>query len=313
MNTEALPPSTQTDPQSALTLASWRSAEACVSEWRRRGMRVTVNGESVFVIDAQPQVESGNVPLVILHGFPTSSIDWAVIFPALNQNRRVICLDVPGFGFSDKPDRQYSVFGQVEVIKTILEQCRIEEFDLLTHDMGDSIGGELLARDTAQRVRRRVVTNGSIYMELAQLTDEQKLLLALADQALPPELTPDVAAIERSLTATYAPPGAAERYIASASARCVALGNGGAVLPRVIRYTEERFEHEPRWTGAIESHPAPLAVIWGWEDPIAVSDMALRLCAARPDAVLTRLDGVGPYPMLEAPRAVATAILTALD
>ena len=149
-------------------------------------------------------------------------------------------------------------------------------------------------------------------MGMEELTDEQKLLLALADQSLPPELTPDVEAIERSLTATYAPPGAAERYIATASARCVSLGNGGAVLPRVIRYTEERFEHEGRWTGAIESHPAPLAVIWCWEDPIAVSDMALRLCAARSDAVLTRLDGVGHYPMLEAPRAVATAILSAL-
>lgn len=295
-----------------VSLGSWRSGEACVSEWRRRGTRVTVNGESIFVIDAAAQTETAQPPLLILHGFPTSSIDWAVIFPALNANRRVLCIDVPGFGFSDKPDRPYSVFGHVDVIEAVLEHCGVNSFDLITHDMGDSIGGELLARDNQERVRRRVVTNGSIYMDIARMTDEQKLLLALSDQALPPELTPDVDAVERSLIATYAPAGAAERYIGNASARCVILGNGGAMLPRVIRYTEERYEHERRWTGAIESHPAPLSVVWGWDDPIAVNEMAERLCAARPDAVLTRLDGVGHYPMLEAPRAVATAVLEAL-
>jgi pimeloyl-ACP methyl ester carboxylesterase len=49
------------------------------------------------------------------------------------------------------------------------------------------------------------------------------------------------------------------------------------------------------------AHPSPLTVVWGIDDPIAVPDMARRLAAARPDARVVLLDGVGHYPMLEAP------------
>ena len=41
--------------------------------------------------------------LALLHGFPTSSIDWYDVVGALSQEHRVCVLDFPGFGFSDKP------------------------------------------------------------------------------------------------------------------------------------------------------------------------------------------------------------------
>ena len=42
-------------------------------------------------------------------------------------------------------------------------------------------------------------------------------------------------------------------------------------------------------------------MVWGTDDPIAVPAMADRLAAARPDARVVLLDGVGHYPMVEAP------------
>lgn len=83
-------------------------------------------------------------------------------------------------------------------------------------------------------------------------------------------------------------------------------------MARTIRYIEERRHHQDRYTGAIEAHPSPLTIVWGTDDPIAVPAMAHRLAAARPDAALRWLDGVGHYPMLEAPDAFAAAIGTAL-
>jgi pimeloyl-ACP methyl ester carboxylesterase len=53
-------------------------------------------------------------------------------------------------------------------------------------------------------------------------------------------------------------------------------------------------------------------VVWGVDDPIAVVAMVDRLVSARPDATVTRLDGVGHYPMLEAPRRFADAVTAAL-
>ena len=70
--------------------------------------------------------------------------------------------------------------------------------------------------------------------------------------------------------------------------------------------------HEGRWTGAIESHPAPLFVIWGDVDPVAVWPMAERIGARRSDAIVDRLEGVGHYPMVEAPEQFNAALANAL-
>ena len=49
-------------------------------------------------------------------------------------------------------------------------------------------------------------------------------------------------------------------------------------------------------------------MIWGELDPVAVYAMADRFVGVRPDAPLVRLDGVGHYPMIEAPDLFATAV-----
>ena len=87
---------------------------------------------------------------------------------------------------------------------------------------------------------------------------------------------------------------------------CVRDG-GNRLMPRLIRYIEERHRHEPRWTGAIESHPAPLTIVWGDADPIAVWPMAERLHQRRPDSTLVRLAAIGHYPMIEASKEFALA------
>jgi pimeloyl-ACP methyl ester carboxylesterase len=88
--------------------------------------------------------------------------------------------------------------------------------------------------------------------------------------------------------------------------------DGHLLLPRTIRYIEERRRHQDRYTGAIETHPSPLAIIWGTDDPIALKEMAERLAQRRPDASLEWLPGVGHYPMLEAPELFLESIERAL-
>lgn len=68
-----------------------------------------------------------------------------------------------------------------------------------------------------------------------------------------------------------------------------------------------------RRSGALEHHPAPLAVIWGDADPGAPVAMAERLREARPDLDWVRLPGVGHFPMLEVPSSVARVVLDVLS
>jgi pimeloyl-ACP methyl ester carboxylesterase len=93
----------------------------------------------------------------------------------------------------------------------------------------------------------------------------------------------------------------------------ILYNDGPLVLPRLIRYIEERRQNERRFTGAIESDPSPLHIVWGVDDPIAVPSMVDTLLAARPDASAVRLERVGHYPMVESPGRFLDSVLPALS
>jgi pimeloyl-ACP methyl ester carboxylesterase len=286
-----------------------------IDDWFALGTVRSLLGYDVFVVDV-PAVHEEAEPALVLHGFPTSSFDWRRSLDVLRARRRVVLLDYPGYGFSAKPDIRYSLFTQADVVEACAKELGLSDVALVTHDVGDSIGGELLAREIdgtlAFHVTRRVLTNGSIYMDLVQLTDGQKFLLALPDEALPEGSGLNVAGTAAGLRVTFAADSDVDDAELGAMAELVIRDGGGRVLPRIIRYIEERHVHEGRWTGAIESHPAPLAVIWGDLDPVAVWPMAQRIADRRPDAALERLDGVGHYPMVENPARFNAALEKAL-
>ena len=286
-----------------------------IDEWRAQGSIRSLLGHDVFVIDLPAVVEEAE-PVLVLHGFPTSTYDWQHQLDVLRARRRVVMLDYPGYGLSAKPDRAYSLFGQADIVEACARELGLRDVALVTHDVGDSIGGEVLARaldgNLGFNVTRRVLTNGSIYMDLVQLTDGQKFLLALPDEALPEGSGLNTDGTAAGLKVTFAPASEVDDAELHAMAELVIRDGGGRLLPRIIRYIEERHVHEGRWTGAIEKHPAPLHVIWGDLDPVAVWPMAERIAERRPDAVVDRLDGVGHYPMVESPARFNAALEQAL-
>lgn len=288
-----------------------------VEAWRGAGEVLVVGEHEVFVRDepaaaAAPDPELP--PLLVLHGFPTNSYDFVSVLPALSERRRVVLPDFVGFGLSAKPDRRYGIHLSADTIEGVVAQLGLEQVDLLTHDMGDSVGGELLARDLEGRldftIGRRVVSNGSIYLDLAQLTIGQQLLLSLPDEAIQ---ISDEARFAESLAATCAPALRPSDEELAAQWQLLTHNGGDRLLARTIRYLEDRRAEERRYTGAIESHPSPLGIVWGDLDPIAVHAMTDRLLEVRPDATRTTLDGVGHYPMVEAPDRFAAAVLASLD
>jgi pimeloyl-ACP methyl ester carboxylesterase len=287
-------------------------------EWEAAGERVALgpDGEEVWVARFAAERDAGNPPALLLHGFPTCSFDWSLVLPALRAERDVVAFDFLGFGLSAKPDRRYSLRMHADTAEAVAAHLGLTEVDLVTHDIGDSVGGELLGRDLEGtlgfRVRRRVLTNGSIYMALVRLSEGQQLLLTMPDAREPALAVDRGAAFRRGVAATFAPGSPVAEADLEALAELAARDDGISLLPRTIRYVEDRRAEERRFTGPIETHPSPLAVVWGDADPIAVVAMVDRLRAARPDVAVTILEGVGHYPMLEAPGPFAAAVLAGL-
>ena len=84
--------------------------------------------------------EKGNgIPLVLIHGFTSSTYSWKDVFLPLSKNFRVIAVDLKGFGFSGQPDGDYSRPAQAELVSHLLDYLKIEKAWLC----GNSMGGEV--------------------------------------------------------------------------------------------------------------------------------------------------------------------------
>ena len=293
---------------------AWESP--LVAAWERRGTYRTLAGLKTFTVDVAATDAETLEPLVVLHGFPSSSFDFHDVVDELARNRRVLLFDMIGYGLSAKPDRVYTIDMQADVAQAFVADAGVSTLALLTHDLGDTVGGELLARHAEGRwsveVTRRVLTNGSIYIEMAHLSAGQELLLSLPDARLPDSAGIDGAAMRASLAATFSAGSLVDEALMAGEWELISHDDGHLLLPRTIRYIEERRRYQARYTGAIESHPSPLAIVWGTEDPIAVATMATRLQGVRPDASLTWLEGIGHYPMLESPKNFLDAVAATL-
>jgi pimeloyl-ACP methyl ester carboxylesterase len=289
-----------------------------VEAWAARGKRHDVGGHRLFVIDVAAERDE-QPPLLVLHGFPSASFDWRHVIDRLAERRRVILFDFLGFGLSDKPDLRYGIRLHADLAQRLVQSLELDEVALLTHDMGDSVGGELLARSLEGTlgfgIDRRVITNGSIYLAMAQLTAGQHGLLSLPDERLPEDTASDAwrQGFTSGLAATFSPSRQPSVEEMESQWQLMATDEGHRLLPRLIRYLEDRRVDESRFTGAIEDHPSPIAIVWGALDPVAVHPMALRLRESRPDAPLTTLAGIGHYPMIEDPDGLADAVIGYLE
>src|SRR6185437_16810004 len=103
------------------------------------------------------------------------------IWDTLNQTYQVITLDFIGFGFSDKPkDYIYSIKDQANLVEQLLFDLQIDHYHLLTHDYGDTVAQELLARQSGRqehKINSCCLLNGGLFPETHRATRTQKLLL----------------------------------------------------------------------------------------------------------------------------------------
>lgn len=101
-------------------------------------------------------------PLVLLHGWPTSSWLWRNVIPHLPQGTRVLAPDLPGFGNSDKPDVAFTLDYQARKLDEFLDAVKVEKAALVLHDLGGPIG-LLWAVRHPDRIERLVVLNTLLY------------------------------------------------------------------------------------------------------------------------------------------------------
>src|ERR1700722_19545561 len=106
-------------------------------------------------------------PVLLLHGWPTSSFLWRNVMPAIAAHRRVIALDLPGFGRSSKPlDASYSFRFYRRALDGFLGALGIDRIGLAVHDLGGPVGLSWAMLEPARR-ERLALLNTIVYPELS--------------------------------------------------------------------------------------------------------------------------------------------------
>jgi pimeloyl-ACP methyl ester carboxylesterase len=124
--------------------------------------REQVDGHEIFYREAGPK---GAPTILLLHGFPTSSHMFRNLIPALSDRYHVVAPDLPGFGFSDAPDRkrfEYTFANLAKVISRFTEVIGLEHFAMYVFDYGAPVGFRI-ALANSERVTAIISQNGNAY------------------------------------------------------------------------------------------------------------------------------------------------------
>jgi pimeloyl-ACP methyl ester carboxylesterase len=239
--------------------------------------------------------------VLLLHGWPTSSYLWRNVMPAIAHNNRVVALDLPGFGESDKPvDVRYTFGFFCQAIDGLLAELGVERIAIAGHDFGGPVALRW-ALDHPAHITGVALLNTLVYPEfpdaivdfVTRLRDPQARAQLTSQQGLARELRRgviDETVFTHDLVAAMVAP------FADDDSR-LALANAGIGLER------KGFVD---LAGRLPELHTPLRVIYGVQDRFLpdITETVARVQRDVPHAEVTALPYCGHFLQEEAPHEV---------
>ena len=125
---------------------------------------IKVDGIDIFYREAGDRKHPS---MLLLHGFPTSSVMFKNLMIALSDRFHMVAPDYPGFGFSAFPDKglfEYSFRNISAYIYKFTEELDLKSFTIYLHDYGCPIGLRLCVNHPG-KIERIIIQNGNAYDE----------------------------------------------------------------------------------------------------------------------------------------------------
>lgn len=253
---------------------------------------VTIDGLDVFYREAGDPAAPA---IVLLHGFPTSSITFRGLIEELADEFHVIAPDYPGYGHSSAPDVaewDYTFDHLADVVDELLDSLGLTKYAIYVHDYGAPVGFRLALRHP-ERITGIVTQNGNAYEEgltpfwapfRAYWADPSQQNGAALRGLLTREAThwqythgvPDVSLVNPDNEAFD-------------QALLDRPGNQEIQLALFLDYgtNPERY---PSWQEYLRTHQPPLLAVWGRNDEIFGPDGAKAYARDLKDAQIHLLD-----------------------
>lgn len=231
--------------------------------------RINIQGNNIFYREAGPKTAPH---VLLLHGFPTSSHMFRNLIPQLADRYHVIAPDLPGFGFSDAPDRKqfrYTFENLAKIIGKFVEAIGLERFAIYVFDYGAPVGFRL-ALAHPEKITAIISQNGNAYEEgLSQGWNPiQKYWKEPTSQnraALRDFLTPEATKTQYLYGVQDEALVAPESYTLD-SALLARPGNDEIQLDLFLDYASNIALY-PKFQNFIRASQSPLLAVWGRNDP----------------------------------------------
>ena len=261
---------------------------------------------------------AGNGPaLLLIHGFPTASWDWASLWPRLSERFSLHAADMLGYGLSSKPrGHDYPIAEQADLQHALLRAHGVREAHLLVHDYGVTVAQELLARQhegslEGLTIKSACFLNGGLFPDAHRPRPIQKLMAGPLGPLVARLMTKN--GFRRSLSDVFGPDTPPTEGDIDGFWRLISHRHGQLAMPRLLSYMAQRRAHADRWVGALRQASIPMRLINGALDPVSGRHLADAYRANVPNADVVMLDHVGHYPQVEDPEAVFRAFIAFHD
>ena len=232
---------------------------------------VKIDNLDIFYREAGPKDAP---PVLLLHGFPTSSHMFRNLIPALAEKYHVVAPDYPGFGNSSAPsvdEFDYTFDNLANVIEKFTEKVGLTEYSIYLMDYGAPVGFRLAVKHP-ERVRSLIVQNGNAYDEGLDNDFWKPIKAYWADRS---KEKGDGLRSLLTVDATKWQYTSGVRNVES-----ISPDTWGHVQPLLDRPGNQEIQLAlfysygsnpplyPQWQAYLREHQPPTLIVWGKNDPI---------------------------------------------
>lgn len=230
-------------------------------------------------------------PVVLVHGFASAIEAWSGVVPELAKSHRVIALDLKGFGWSDRPEGDYSPEEEARIVLDLMTLRGVDKAAIVAHSWGSSVA---LAAALAhpERVTRLGLYDAWVYNEQLPTFFHWSQADGLGETLFAGFYSerPD----ERMSLAFYD-----KRYVTEALVESVedALDRPGTTAAALAGV---RGMHYADMQAKYRTIKIPTLLLWGREDQVTPLAFGERLSRELPQSKLIVYPLCGHFPMIEA-------------
>ena len=273
-------------------------------DWPAHQHWVQVGPDTVNYVDFGESEE--HLPVVFVHGLGGQWQNFIENIPRIAQDRRVLALDLPGFGMSAMPSEDISIQGYGRVVDGFCEALGLERIALVGNSMGGFVAAEVTIQNPERVERLALISAAGITS--ANIREAPTALLGRVVQVV----TAFTAARHRSM---------ARRPLTRYMALALVARHPSKLRPDAAWEGLIRGADRPGFRTALSACISydyrehlgeigcPTLIVWGEKDSVLSVEDAHEYERLISDSRKTVMEDTGHVPMFERPRAVNDVLL----